>query len=61
MLQRMQKRFARLLPGHKGVSYKEMLNRMGMFSHRRMKGDLIRVYKIMRNIDISDHCLFPPR
>ena len=49
----MQKRFTRMLPGFDGLSYKERLDRLGLFSLecRRLRGDLIEVYKIMRGID----------
>ena len=48
----MQKRFTRMLPGLDGLSYKERLDRLGLFSLecRRLRGDLIEVYKIMRRI-----------
>ena len=46
-LERVQKRFTRMLPG---ISYEERLNKLGLFSleRRRLRGDLIEVYKIMR-------------
>ena len=52
-LERVQKRFTRMLPGLDGLSYKKRLDRMGLFSleHRGLRGDLIAVYKIMRGID----------
>ena len=45
-----------------GLSYKERLNRMGLFSLecRRFRGDLIEVYKIMSGIDqVDSQHLFP--
>ena len=50
-LQRVQKRFTRMLPGLDGL--KERLDRLGLFSleRRRLRGDLIEVFKIMRGID----------
>jgi len=52
-LERVQKRFTRMLPGLVGLSYKERLDRLGLFSleRRRFWGDLIEVYKITRGID----------
>eukprot|EP00061_Rhincodon_typus_P015255 g42828.t1 len=51
-LEEVQKRFTRL-PGLEGLSYKEVLNRLGLFSleHQRLRCDLIEVYKIMRGMD----------
>ena len=52
----MKKRFTRMLPGLDGLSYKERLDRLGLLSleRRRLRGDLIEVYKIMRGIDQLD-------
>eukprot|EP00061_Rhincodon_typus_P009063 g32243.t1 len=43
----------RILPELEGLSYKQRMDRLGLFSlkHGRLKGDLIDVYKIMRCID----------
>ena len=45
-----------MLPGLEGVSYRERLSRLGLYSleRRRMRGDLIEIYKIMRGIDRVD-------
>lgn len=50
--ERVQVRFSRILPGLEGLSYKEWLDRLGLFSteHRRLKGDLIHTFKITRGI-----------
>ena len=42
-----------MLPGLKGVGYDERLNKLGLFplERGRLRGDLIEVYKIMRDID----------
>ena len=55
-LGRVQKRFTRMLPGMEGISYDERLEKLGLFSpeRRRLKGDLIEVYKIMRGMDRVD-------
>jgi len=61
-LERLQKRFTRMLPGLDGLSYKERLVRLGLFSleSRRFRGELIEVYKIMRGIDkVDSQHLFP--
>eukprot|EP00061_Rhincodon_typus_P017789 g46649.t1 len=48
-LERVQKRFIRMLPGLEGLSYKE---RLGLFTlePRKLRCDLIEVYKIMTGI-----------
>eukprot|EP00061_Rhincodon_typus_P003467 g20162.t1 len=51
-----------MLLGMEGLSYKERLDRLGLYSleHTRLNGDLIEAYNIMRNIDKVDGiCLFP--
>ena len=51
-----------MLQGLDGLSYKERLDRLGLFSlvRRRLRGDLIEVYKIMRGIDkVDSQYLFP--
>ena len=61
-LERVQKRFTRMLPGLDGLSYKERLDKLGLFAleHRRLRGDLIGIYKIMRGIDqLDSQYLFP--
>eukprot|EP00061_Rhincodon_typus_P018853 g48208.t1 len=58
-LERVQKRFTRMLLGMEGLSYKE---RLGLFplERGRLRGDLIEVYKIMRGVDrVDGSCLFP--
>eukprot|EP00061_Rhincodon_typus_P008150 g30511.t1 len=52
-LERVWKRFTRMLLGIKGLSYNDRLDSLELFllDHRRLKGDLIEVYKIMRDVD----------
>ena len=58
----MQKRFTRMLPGLEGMSYKERLDKPGLFSleWRTLRGDLIEIYKILRGIvRVDSQNLFP--
>ena len=51
-----------MLPGLDGLSCKERLDRLGLFSleRRRFRDDLIEVYKIMRGTDkVGSQHLFP--
>ena len=52
-LERVQKRFTRMLSGLEDMDYEERLNRLRLFSLecRRMRGDLTEVYKIMTGLD----------
>ena len=62
VLERVQKRFTRMLPGVEGISYEERLEKVGLFSleRRRLRGDLIEVCKIMRGMDrVDSQKLFP--
>eukprot|EP00061_Rhincodon_typus_P012874 g38893.t1 len=61
-LERLQKRFTRMLPSLEGMNYKERLEKLRLFSleQRTLTGDLIEVYKIMRCIDrVDGQNLFP--
>ena len=61
-LERVQKRVTRMLPGLEDMDYEERLNKLGLFSleHWRMRGDLIKVYKIMTGLDrVDSQSLFP--
>eukprot|EP00061_Rhincodon_typus_P017250 g45861.t1 len=53
IIERVRKRFTPMLSGMKGLNYKERLDRLGLLSleQRRLRGDLIEFYKIMRSID----------
>lgn len=51
-----------MLPGLMDYSYRERLDRLGLFSLERqwLRGDLIEVYKIMGGVDrIENQNLFP--
>eukprot|EP00061_Rhincodon_typus_P007449 g29158.t1 len=52
-LERVQKRFTRMLPGFEDMSYKERLEKLELFSleWQKLRGDMIEVYKIMKCID----------
>eukprot|EP00061_Rhincodon_typus_P010932 g35578.t1 len=61
-LERVQERFTRTLLGIEGLSCKERLDRLRLFSLecRRLRRDPIKVYKIMRGTDKANgRCLFP--
>ena len=51
-----QRRFTRLFPGMAGLSYEERLDRRGLYSleFRRLRGDLIETYKILKGLDKLD-------
>eukprot|EP00061_Rhincodon_typus_P017843 g46731.t1 len=52
-LERVQKRFTRMLPVLEVLSYRETLNRLEIFclEHRRLRSDIKEVYKIMMGMD----------
>lgn len=49
-------RFTRMLLAIEGISSKESLDKLGLFSLEsgRLRGDLIEVFKVMRGVDIAD-------
>ena len=51
-----QRRFTRLIPGMSGLSYEQRLHRLGLYSleFRRLRGDLIENYKILKGLDRLD-------
>jgi len=50
LLERIQHRFSRMLPGMKQLSYSQRLRKLGLWSleARRYRSDLIEVYKMLR-------------
>ena len=57
-----QRRFTRLISELRGLTYEERLSRLCLYSleFRRMRGDRIETYKIMKGIDkIEAGMLFP--
>ena len=56
MIEAVQRRFPRLIPGMAGLSYEERLKRLGLYSleFRRMRWDLIETYKIIKGLDKLD-------
>ena len=61
-LEWVQKRFTRLIPEMRGLAYEESLSRLGLYSleFRRLRGDLIETYKIMKGLDgVEAARLFP--
>ena len=53
ILEKVQRMTTRWVSGMKGLDYKERLSRLGLFSleRRRLRGDLIEVFKRTRDID----------
>ena len=62
-LEKVQKKFTRMLTRMEGISYEERLEKLGLFSleRRRLRDDLIEVYKIMRGMDRVDSQKHFPR
>ena len=61
-LERVQRRFTRMLPGMVGRSYEERLRDLRLFSleRRRLRGDLIEAYKMIKGLDsVDSESLFP--
>ena len=51
-LENFQRRATKLIPGYKEPHYKERLMRLNLstLSYRRLKGDMIEIYKILTGI-----------
>lgn len=62
-LQRLWKYFTSILPGLEGLSYKQSLDRLGLFSleQRKLRCNLIEDYEHIRGLDkVKSHSLFFP-
>ena len=62
VIEGIQRRFTRLIPGMSGLSYEERLSRLGLYSleFRRVRGKLIETYKILTGLDrIDSERMFP--
>ena len=48
-LEKVQRRFTRMIPGMKSLLYEERLKNLGLYllEFRRMRGDLIETYRIL--------------
>ena len=55
-LERVQRRVTKMIPSLRHKQYKDRLKELDLFSleHRRIRGDLIQVFKIIRGIDNMD-------
>ena len=53
MLEGVQRRATKMIPSLRNLSYEERLKRLGMFSlkRRRLKCDMIEVFKMIKGID----------
>ena len=55
-VERVQRRVTKMIPNLRNKSYEERLEELNLFtlSHRRLRGDLIQVFKIIKGIDNMD-------
>ena len=63
LIERVQKRATRLIKGMKGKNYEQRLQELNLFSleKRRLRGDLIQTFKILRNLGTVDEEMFSIR
>jgi endonuclease/exonuclease/phosphatase family metal-dependent hydrolase len=59
-LENVQRRATKLVPEIKHLSYTERLQHLNLFSlaHRRKRGDMVRVYKILNNLEEINNNIF---
>ena len=59
-IEKIQRRATRLIPSLKGLSYEERLRilKMPSLEHRKRRGDMLQVYKILNGIDRLDPSMF---
>jgi len=62
LLKKVQKRMPRMLPELRGLSYPERLKALGIITleTRRLRGDLIEVFKIVKGFVNIDRKIFFP-
>ena len=55
-LEEIQRRFTRMIPGMKGLSYEEQLRNLAPYSmeFKSMRGDQVETYRILRGLDRVD-------
>jgi len=60
MLERVQKRATKLIEGYKNIAYNDRLEKTGLttLENRRIRGDLIQVFKIVKGFDKLDYSNF---
>ena len=60
MLERVQKRATKLIEGYKNIDYNDRLEKTGLttLENRRIRGDLIQVFKIVKGFDKLDYSNF---
>ena len=60
MLERVQRRATKLIPNIRNLSYEDRLKRLGLYTlkTRRLRGDLIEVFKILNGFDLVSTNLF---
>jgi len=60
LLEKVQHRVTRMIPGLSGMSYNDRLQRLGLttLETRRLRGDLIEVHKILKGVEYVDYSKF---
>jgi len=59
-IERVQRRATKLIDGYRNMAYCDRLNRTGLISmeKRRVRGDLIQVFNILKGVDKLDYSNF---